>query len=135
MKRRRAREFALQFLYAFDTQQEDPSLETILGRFSSLEDQSHMDLPYLHKLVEEFLAHHEEIDAAIESHSENWRLERMPRVDRNILRVAAAEILYVKDITLNIAIDEALEIAKRFGTEESAPFINGILDSIAKSRP
>jgi N utilization substance protein B len=77
--------------------------------------------------------HTAELDSAIESHSKNWRLERMPRVDLSILRLAAFEILHRTDIPKTVAINEAVELAKRFGTENSGAFINGILDKFEKT--
>jgi len=73
-----------------------------------------------------------EIDAMIEKHSTNWKISRMTAVDRNILRLATFELLDLRDIPHSVTINEAVEIAKRYGTEESAAFINGILDKIAK---
>ena len=73
----------------------------------------------------------EKIDKIIEGVSENWRLERMSRVDRGILRVGVYEICYINDIPPKVAINEAVELAKNFGTGDSASFVNGILDRIA----
>lgn len=72
----------------------------------------------------------EDLDKLIRQASKNWRLERMSRVDRNILRVGVFEILFMKDIPPKVSIDEAVELGKKFGTEESGAFINGILDNI-----
>lgn len=74
-----------------------------------------------------------EIDSLIEKFSTNWKISRMTAVDRNILRLAAFELAYVKDIPHSVTMNEALEIAKKYGTEESSAFINGILDKIAKA--
>ena len=75
----------------------------------------------------------EDLDRLIIKSSKNWRLERMPRVDRNILRVGVYEILFREDIPPRVSIDEAVELAKKYGTEESGAFINGILDDIYNS--
>ena len=75
-----------------------------------------------------------EIDASIESHSTNWKLSRMASVDRNLLRQAVFELSYCEAIPANVTINEAVEIAKKYGTEESSAFINGILDKIAKEK-
>ncbi len=72
----------------------------------------------------------EDLDKLIRQASKNWRLERMSRVDRNILRVGVFEILFMKDIPPKVSIDEAVELGKKFGSEESGAFINGILDNI-----
>ncbi len=75
----------------------------------------------------------EQIDELIKGHSQNWRLERMPAVDRNLLRMAVAEMLGFKGTPFPIVINEALEIARRYSAAESINFLNGVLDSIAKS--
>ena len=71
-----------------------------------------------------------DLDRRIRSSSKNWRVERMTRVDRNILRIAIYEVVYRKDVPPKVSIDEAVELGKRYGTEESGAFINGILDHI-----
>ena len=78
------------------------------------------------------VGHREEINRIIESSSENWRLDRMAKVDLIILQVATYELLFCPDIPMNVSIDEALEVGKRYGTEDSPPFINGILDQVAQ---
>lgn len=83
------------------------------------------------RIVLGFEARREEIDGAIRSVSEHWRLERMARVDRNILRLGAYELFDSKDIPRKVVLNEAVELAKRFGDEGSAAFINGVLDRIA----
>jgi N utilization substance protein B len=75
-----------------------------------------------------------EIDALLEQHSKNWRLARMPAVDRNLLRMAIAELLGFPGTPAPIVIDEALEIARRYSAPESIDFLNGVLDAIARSR-
>ena len=82
------------------------------------------------ELVLGVCAKREELDQLISSASEHWRLERMSRVDRTILRLGAFEILVMKDIPPKVSIDEAVELGKMYGTEESGSFINGVLDNI-----
>jgi N utilization substance protein B len=77
--------------------------------------------------------HREKIDALIASHSQNWRLERMPAVDRNLLRMAVAEMIGFRSTPFPIVINEALEIARRYSAAESIHFLNGVLDSVARS--
>lgn len=84
-------------------------------------------------LVTGTVEHLEEIDALIGSQADNWRLERMPPVDRNILRLAVYEFLYETDVPKLVAIDEAIELAKRFGSENSSSFVNGLLDGLLKT--
>jgi N utilization substance protein B len=81
-------------------------------------------------LVEGVTAHQEELDALIRQYSEHWRLERMAAVDRNLLRLALYELLHQPAIPAKVVINEAVELAKRYGSEESGSFINGILDRI-----
>ena len=86
--------------------------------------------PFAEQLVQGVDLHHSEIDHLIVSASEHWRLERMSVVDRNILRLALYEMIYCSDIPPKVSINEAVDIGKAFGSEESGAFINGILDHI-----
>lgn len=86
--------------------------------------------PFFSLLVEGVLAALEKIDAVIEAYSSNWKLGRISAVDRNVLRIAVYEMLYLSDIPSKVSINEAIDIAKKYGSEESGAFINGILDSI-----
>ncbi len=90
--------------------------------------------PFFLRLVQGTWEHKAEIGQLIQGHSENWRLERMSRVDCNILRMAVFELIYCPDIPPRAAINEAIDLGKHFGTEESGAFINGILDSIFLDR-
>ena len=91
-------------------------------------------LAYARTLARGALEHLEEIDALIRRQAANWRLERMPAVDRNILRLAVYEFLYESDVPKLVVLDEAIELAKRFGSEQSGRFVNGVLDGLLKSR-
>jgi N utilization substance protein B len=91
-------------------------------------------LTYAQTLVEGTLGHLEEIDELIRRQAEHWRLERMPAVDRNILRLAVFEFLYETDVPKLVILDEAIELAKEFGTEQSGRFVNGVLDGILKTQ-
>lgn len=88
---------------------------------------------YTDTIVRGFFEKRSEVDAAIESRSINWRLNRMSLVDRNILRIAVYEMLFLADVPGKVAIDEAIELAKRFGSEDSRAFVNGILDAVFNS--
>ena len=136
--RRRAREFALQILYQLDVQ-DQLSDEQALGMFwrnfaatAEAEGALASDLgeiqPFAEKLVRGVREHLADLDAQIQGASKNWRLERMARVDRNLLRLALYELKHVDDVPAKVAINEAIEIAKRYGTNESSAFVNGILD-------
>ena len=87
--------------------------------------------PYTVQLVEGVAAQAERIDALIAEHAQGWTLDRMPTVDRNLLRIATYEITEVEDVPSAVAIAEAVELAKEFSTEDSAGFINGVLSAIA----
>ena len=88
---------------------------------------------YARQLVEGSTRHTEAIDDLIRRHAENWRLERMPIIDRNILRLAIYEMLYELSVPKVVIVDEAIELAKRFGSENSGRFVNGLLDGVLKS--
>ena len=88
---------------------------------------------YAKSLVQGTLGHLDEIDGLIRQQAEHWRLERMPAVDRNILRLAVFEFLYESDVPKLVILDEAIELAKEFGTDQSGRFVNGVLDGILKS--
>ncbi len=97
----------------------------------------HFELPegaraFTPELVRGVTEHLEEVDDAIATHSAHWRLERMAGVDRNVLRIAAWEILYGKTPAA-VAIDEAVHLARRFGSERSAAFVNGVLDALSRA--
>ena len=87
---------------------------------------------YGKSLVRGTLEHREEIDRLIREQAEHWRLERMPVVDRNILRLAVYEFLYETEVPKLVVLDEAIELAKRFGSEQSSRFVNGLLDGLLK---
>ena len=131
-KRRLARETVLQALYRLELTGCSPqdSIDEMVASRKGLEQESKA---YAERLFGEIVAHLDLLDRAIERHSAHWSLERMSVIDRNILRIGACEILYIEDVPFRVAIDEAVELAKRFGTKDSGRFINGILDSIAKS--
>lgn len=88
---------------------------------------------YARRLVEGASEHGEAIDALIRRFAENWRLERMPIIDRNILRLAIYEMLYESSVPKVVIVDEAIELAKKFGSENSGRFVNGLLDGVLKS--
>ena len=141
-QRRRAREMAVQMLYQRDLA--GASCEEIFADFRPLDyleaDPARSRRPsaidrsfsYAKRLVRGTLEHREEIDALIREQAEHWRLERMPAVDRNILRLAVFEFLYEPDVPKLVILDEAIELAKQFGSEQSGRFVNGLLDGILK---
>ncbi len=128
--RRRGREIAVQILYQADVagMPLSEAFETYEGYFQP----SPKALEFAKELVKGVAEHQEELDAWIERFSRNWRLDRMSAIDRNILRLAAYELLHRPDIPPRVSINEAVELAKAFGSEESAAFVNGILDALYK---
>jgi len=126
--RRKSREHAMQALFYLDMIRDESmeSLDAFYGNFSP----SKQAIPFFRKLVEGVRQSKGDIDSTIERFSSNWKLHRMPHVDRNILRIAVFEMLYCEDIPIKVSINEAIDIGKKYGTHESGPFINGILDSL-----
>jgi N utilization substance protein B len=131
MKRRRAREYALQFLFQYEFTGKRPD-KADFGEFLSDRSGDEEDRGFTEDIVYGTIDHLSEIDDAIQKAAEHWVIERMAAVDRNILRSATYELLFRKDIPSTVSINEAIEIAKRFSSTESASFINGILDRIGK---
>lgn len=155
--RRSAREAALQILYGLEYAKQpgvEPFIAEFWGRFTRESDAEFGDLPgvepeetgegkptppereYADVLVRGVLDHRDTLDKTIREASTNWRLDRMAVVDRNILRLATYELVHQSDVPPRVALNEAIEIGKRFGSEDSGSFINGILDRIgARVRP
>ena len=127
--RHRAREFALQMLFHLEFNRDDehwrrtfwevhPAVSAIQG--------------FADELVSGVIQHQETIDGVIRKHAQHWDIERMTVVDRNILRMGVLELMVMRDIPIEVTLNEAIEIAKRYGNEASGAFVNGILDQIAK---
>lgn len=127
--RRRGRELALQALYQIEMTG-DPS-PAALDRFWGYFDGGDQAREFARRLVLGVLENKDRIDDALERSAENWKLARMAKVDLTILRMATYELLFCPDIPMNVSIDEAIEIGKRFGADDSPTFINGVLDQVA----
>jgi transcription antitermination factor NusB len=127
-RRHQARELALQVLFHMEFNQGDPGecFDLITSTFRA----SKASQSFSKKLVLGVCEQKERLDSLIRKASKHWRLERMPLVDRNVLRIALYEVMFLKDIPPKVSIDEAVELGKKYGTEESGAFINGVLDSI-----
>jgi N utilization substance protein B len=127
-KRRRARELAVQVLFHLEFNPSDPgeSFDLLCRSFSPPKEIR----AFSKELVLGVWENKGKLDTLISQASRNWRIERMSRVDRNILRVAVFEVLYVGDIPPKVSIDEAVELGKKYGTEDSGAFVNGVLDHI-----
>ncbi len=128
--RRKGRELAVQALYQIEVTGE--SSDAALRLFFEHCDAGSRAKDFAETLVLGVRAHQERLDELIAQASEHWRFERLSRVDLNVLRVAAYELLETREVPTSVVLDEAIEIARRFGTEESAVFVNGILDQIAR---
>jgi N utilization substance protein B len=130
--RRRARELALQLLYQYELTGASPDhMQANSEDWSGATDGVR---EFAKALLEGALAHLGEIDDRLAQQTAHWRLERLAAVDRNILRLAMFELLFHPDTPHAVVIDEAIEIAKKYGAEESARFVNGVLDGFVKRR-
>lgn len=129
-KRRRSRELALQILYQLNiSNQEAPRAIAELQEHFSPEMEKD---EFLERIILGIVEHRKEIDSLIEEYSENWRLDRMTMIDRAILRMAIFELIYCQEVPPKVALNEAIDLSKRYGSEESGSFVNGILDQILK---
>jgi N utilization substance protein B len=131
MKRRKAREYVLQFLFQSDFRDKRHQKNNLKQFWADKECDPEIK-EFATDLINGTLSLLDEIDSEIANAAEHWDIERIASVDKNILRFAVYEILYRKDIPLVVTINESIEIAKKYSTSESAAFINGILDKIAK---
>ena len=128
--RRKSRELALQALYQGELAGQAVVLD--FEEFCAHFQVNKKAIPYAKKLLDGVQGKREEINLLISRYAQNWRLERMSVIDRNILRLAVFELHYLDDVPTSVAINEAVEIAKRYSTDDSGPFINGILDALAR---
>lgn len=131
-KRTKSREYALQMLYAIDITKEEPKkcIEHFWDRENNVDNQVRA---FADDLVLGVAAKKKEIDSMISKHATNWQLDRMAVIDRNVLRFATYELLFMEDIPPKVSINEAIDIAKKFGGNDSGKFVNGILDKINKT--
>lgn len=133
-RRRQAREFVLQALYLSDTSSMSAQ-EALAIVTASMDKRDQLVLDFAASLIEGTSQEQAELDKKIKAHATNWELGRMAAVDRNILRMAAYELCHRTDTPVSVVIDEALEIAKKFSSEDSSRFINGVLDKLKMYRP
>ncbi len=144
--RRKARELALSILFATDVGDQtaaqalevvDHVLEVLVGQWGLTPDESVKLLPEIRQfgvtLAEAYFVDSRRIDDCIEDFSHEWAIDRMPGIDRNILRLALAELIHLPDVPVSATINEAVELAKIYGTEESGKFVNGILGAFVRS--
>lgn len=130
-KRRKARESTLQILFQLEFNDVDADKAFRLYWKDKKATKDVKD--YCRWLIKGITSHKESIDRSIQSVSKRWRLSRMPVVDRNILRMAVFELQYEEDVAPAIVINEAIEISKKFSSEQAAKFINGVLDTLRKN--
>ncbi len=132
--RRESRERALQILYLWDARKQplqEATADYFITQYPDETAPHPPEDPFLDVLVRGTVEHVEELDRRITEHAEHWRMERMPSVDRNILRLAVYEMAH-SATPPRVVIDEALELARRFAGEESVQFVNGVLDAVHK---
>ncbi len=127
--RRKARVIALQALYEIDTVRHPP--DAVVDRLVSGSDLGEENRKFVHELVGGVSAHVKEIDSSIQQFAPAWPLDQIAAVDRNILRLAIFEILFDNRVSIKVAINEAVELAKAFGSDNSAKFVNGVLGSVS----
>ena len=130
-RRRRGREYALQMLFQMDLSGDAP--EGVFVEFWAGQPDAAVEVrTFAEDLARGAWAFREELDLAITACADNWRLERMAAVDRNVLRLAAFELLHRPDTPAAVVIDEAIEVVRKYGSEQSARFVNGILDGLKR---
>ncbi|MFW5947454.1 MAG: transcription antitermination factor NusB [Gemmatimonadota bacterium] len=129
--RSRARAWALRTLYAWEARDGTP-LEGVLEEFLTGRRVAAERRAYLRRLVGTVAEHRDAIDAALQESIRNWRVERLSVIDRNVLRIGAAELMYFRDIPPRVTIREALRLAERYGTDQSPRFVNGVLDALMR---
>ena len=129
-KRTQAREYALQILYQIDVRN-DPEDKILVDFWKNIETEPEVS-DFAAKLVIGTIRNKKKIDEMISKYASNWKLSRMAVIDRNVLRMAAYELLFCEDIPPKVSINEAVDLAKKFGDTESGKFVNGILDKINK---
>ena len=127
--RRKSREIAIQILYTLEINESD--IDDALTTFCAMYHPGGEFIDFATHLLRGVFQHQKEIDQIIRKASDHWSLHRMAMVDRSIIRTAVFELLYCPDIPAKVTIDEAVEIAKKYSTDKSSAFINGILDKVA----
>ena len=130
--RRKAREIALQMIYSIDVSKSD--IKDSLNLYWENNPEEHEVVEFANMLSTGTKDNLAKIDELITQYTKNWNLKRMASVDRNILRVAIFELVFYKDTPVNVVINEAVELAKKFSTSESGGFVNGILDKVKEVR-
>lgn len=131
--RRTGRERALQALYQIDLAGTEPAAALTAAFAADDQRTEQATQEFAQRLVKGVVAHLAELDALVQKHSLNWRVERMSKIDRNVLRLAAFELVHEAETPGRVVLNEATELGKQYGSEESSAFINAILDKIAQA--
>ena len=131
--KRKARVLALQAMYAHDLRPGD-DLVTLFQDIVGIRKNSQETVTYAENLLNKASEKLDEIDALLKKHAANWDIKRMATIDRNILRLAVTELMFMEDIPFKVVIDEAVEIAKKYGADDSGKFVNGVIDAIYRNK-
>ena len=131
--RSRARAWGVQVLYRWESQGRTASVRDALAETVATRHISPRRLPYVRQLVTLMDEHLQEVDGVLQQALENWRLDRLATLDRAVLRLAAAELLYVDDVPPKVSIQEGIRLAEQYGGDDSPRFVNGVLDALYKS--
>ncbi len=131
--RSRARAWVLQVFYRWESEDGEGPLAAALEATAASRTISEKRLPYVKRVVEAYDAHREDVDGSLKEALDNWTLDRLAVIDRSVLRIAATEMLHLDDIPPKVAVQEAIHLAERYGGEESARFVNGVLDGLLKA--
>jgi len=132
-KRTQAREAALKILYAIDITKEDP--QKCVDDFWNSQKEAEPEVKHFADAMVLGVCHNmKDIDKTVSKHATNWEMDRMAVIDRNILRAATYELVYASDIPPKVAMNEAIELAKKYGDKDSGKFVNGVLDKISKTK-
>lgn len=132
-ERTRARGWALQVLYAREARDRERTPEAVLQTFLRERNIAPASRDYLARLIALVAEHEDGIDRALSGALTNWRLDRLSAIDRNVLRLGAAEIMFAAEIPPRVAIQEAIILAEKYGTAESPRFVNGVLDALMRA--
>ncbi len=130
-KRGQARLSAMRFMYEFEMNPAEDITAAMVDHFAYLKIKEGI-AGYARKLIEGSIQHQKQIDAVLGDNLSNWSIDRLTVIDRNVLRLGVYELMYVGDVPYNVTINEMVEVAKQFGTADSAGFANGVLDSVRK---
>ena len=131
MTRREIRELIFKMVFRAEFHNEDEIPQQLRLFMDTLDTASEKDCAYIEHKVQDIFAHLEEIDGIIDGSAQNWKTSRMAKVDLALIRLAVYEMRYEEDVPVKVAINEAIELAKQYGSDESSAFVNGVLAKLA----